>query len=82
MNEKLIEFGDDYFYTFRLNAKFCAGIRKFKANATLTTNFNSSVINLFSHWASKDCDENTYKNILSVLEKQTQQATDYLILTI
>ena len=36
LNEKLVEFGDDYFYTFGLNQKFCLGIRKFTSDSSRT----------------------------------------------
>ena len=36
LNEKLVEFGDDYFYTFGLNQKFCLGIRKFTGDPSRT----------------------------------------------
>ena len=57
IKKQISQFGDEYFYTLGLNAKFCGGIRRFLSNDSVTENTDNFIVDLLQYWYDNDCDE-------------------------
>lgn len=52
VREKKDEFGNEYFYIFGLNKKFCDGIDTWKRNETVSANTSQIIMKLIMEWKS------------------------------
>jgi len=78
VKDKKEEFGNEYFYIFGLNRKFCDGIAKWSKNETASGETRELIKELILKWHEAGCSQDKEDHAWKVIQKNDTLVVEYI----